>query len=64
MMNHYLWFMIRKLSPVGEEKIESSKHLINDDNMLAIFKEVKSNPKQPNCKKKICSPQEGYCEKM
>jgi len=29
---------------------------------LQLQKEVKSNPKQPSCKK-VCSPQEGHCEK-
>ena len=29
---------------------------------IQIQKEVKSNPKQPNCKKK-CGPQKGYGEK-
>jgi len=28
----------------------------------AITKEMKSNPKESSCKK-VCSPQEGYCEK-
>jgi len=27
-----------------------------------ITKEVKSNPKQPSCKK-VCAPEEGHCEK-
>jgi len=55
------------LSPIGKEKIDKSKYLINDGNMLAIHsiqiqKEVKSNPKQPSCKK-VCGPQEGHSEK-
>ena len=29
---------------------------------MQLQKKVKSNPKQPNCKK-VCSPQEGHCEK-
>jgi len=43
------------------EKIDNSKYLINEGNMLAIHsmqlqKEVKSNPKQPSCKKKFVAP--------
>jgi len=54
------------LSPTGV-KIDNSKHLIKNGNMLAIHsmrlqKEVKSNPKQPSCKK-MCGPQESHCEK-
>jgi len=30
---------------------------------MQLQKEAKSNPKQPNCKKKVCGPQEGHCEK-
>jgi len=31
---------------------------------MQLQKEVKSNPKQPSCKKKnVCGPQEGHCEK-
>jgi len=42
---HYSY--IHKLSPIGKEKIDNSKHLIIDSNMLAIHsmqlqKEVKS----------------------
>jgi len=37
-----------------------------DGNMAAYYinlqKEVKYNQKQPSCKK-VCSPQEGHCEK-
>jgi len=57
------------LSSIGKEKgIDNSKSLINDGNMLAIHsmqlqKEVKSNPKLPSCKKKVCAPQKGHCEK-
>jgi len=29
---------------------------------MQLQKEVKSNPKQPNCKK-VCDPEEGHCEK-
>ena len=29
---------------------------------IQIQKEMKSNPKQPNCKK-VCGPQKGYGEK-
>jgi len=47
---------------MGKEKVDNSKHLIYDGNMLAIHsvqlqKELKSNPKQPSCKK-VCGPQE------
>jgi len=29
---------------------------------MQLQKEVKSNPKQPSCKK-VCGPHEGHCEK-
>jgi len=38
---------LNKLSPLGGEKIDNNKHLINDGDMQ-LQKEVKSNPKQPN----------------
>jgi len=31
-------------------------------NSMYLQKEVKSNPKQPNCKKSV-QPQKGHCEK-
>jgi len=31
--------------------------------IMQLQKEVKFNPKQPSCKKKLCSPQECHCEK-
>jgi len=30
---------------------------------MQLQKEVKFHPKQPGCKKKVCGPQECYCEK-
>jgi len=30
---------------------------------MPLQKEVKYNPKQPSCKKKVCGTQEGHCEK-
>jgi len=41
--------------PIGKENIDNSKHLIDNGNMLqyTLQKEVKSNPKQPSCKKNV-----------
>jgi len=52
------------LSPIWKEK---GKHLINDCNILAIHsvqlqKEVKSNPKQPSCKKSVWAFVKKRCE--
>jgi len=30
---------------------------------MHLQKGVKYNPKQPSCKKKVCGPEEGHCEK-
>jgi len=64
---YYYYYCIHKLSPIEKGKIDKTKHLINDGNMLTIHsmqlqKEVNSNPKQPNCNKG-CSLQESHCEK-
>jgi len=55
-MNKFKFKIHHKLS-----KVDNSKNLINYGNMLAIHnmqiqKEVKSNPKQPSCKKKCVAP--------
>jgi len=63
----YRFFTLRTLLAIGE-KIDNTKHLINDGNMLAIHsmrlqKEMKSNPKQPSCKKKCAAPKKAIVKK-
>jgi len=50
---------IHKLSPIGKEKIDNSKHLINMLHSMQLQKEVKSDPKQPSCKISV----QPHCEK-
>ena len=45
-----------------KQKTNNNKYVICQLYNMKLQKEVKTNPKQPSCKK-VCSPQECCCEK-
>ena len=58
---HIIQSKLSTLLPI-KNKTKNNKLVICQLHSMQLQKELKSNPKQPSCKK-VCSPQECCCEK-